>query len=164
MKSRFVFFPVAVAVWLLLSWPPDREHVLTGVAIALLVTLLAGDLFATRPHLFARPVRYAWFLGYLVIFGWEFFKATAAVTLRIMHPDLPLSPGIVRVRTTLKSDTGLTFLANSITLARGAMTVDVDRGNGYLYIHWLQVTTSDEEEATRRIVSRFEKVLARVFE
>jgi len=86
------------------------------------------------------------------------------VAYRVCHPDLPINPGIVKVKTTLKSDTGLTFLANSITLTPGTMSVDIDQENGFLYIHWIDVKDKDIEKATEIIVKTFEDVLRRIFE
>ena len=91
-------------------------------------------------------------------------KANFDVAYRVVHPKLPIKPGIVKVKTKLKSDTGLTFLANSITLTPGTMSVDIDRENGYLYIHWINVKSTDVEKATEIIVSRFEKILEKIFE
>ena len=81
-----------------------------------------------------------------------------------MHPQLPINPGIVKVKTRLKSDTALTFLANSITLTPGTLTVDIDRDNGVLYIHWLNVKAKDVETATKIIVERFERILSKIFD
>ena len=81
-----------------------------------------------------------------------------------MHPRLPINPGIVKVKVELKTDTALTFLANSITLTPGTMSVDIDKENGILYIHWINVKTKDIESATRIIVERFEKILKKIFD
>jgi multicomponent Na+:H+ antiporter subunit E len=86
------------------------------------------------------------------------------VAYRVSHPDLPINPGIVKVKTTLKSDTGLTFLANSITLTPGTMSVDIDQENGFMYIHWIDVKDKDIQKATEIIVKIFEDVLRRIFE
>jgi multicomponent Na+:H+ antiporter subunit E len=92
------------------------------------------------------------------------FKANIDVAYRVSHPNLPIRPGIVKVKTSLKSDTGLTFLANCITLTPGTMTVDIDKNSGFLYIHWINVKDKDVEGATERIVKRFERRLTRIFE
>jgi multicomponent Na+:H+ antiporter subunit E len=77
---------------------------------------------------------------------------------------MPIRPGIVKVKTSLKSTEARTALANSITLTPGTFTVDLDDEEGALYVHWLAVKAEDEEEATREIVSRFEPLLARIFD
>jgi len=164
MKSRVVSFIFAFFVWLLLNWMPDWQHVLVGVFVAALVAYLTGDMFAQRPYLFKHPKRYLWFLYYIPVFLLEMFKANIDVAYRVCHPKLPINPGIVKVKTSLKSDIGLTFLANSITLTPGTLCVDIDQKNGYLYIHWIDVKHKDIEGATQSIVQTFEKILMRIFE
>lgn len=164
MNSRIILFILAFFVWALLNWLPDWQHLLAGVFVAALVTYLTGDMFVERPHLFKHNRRYLWFLYYIPVFLWEMIKANIDVAYRVIHPELPIKPGIVKVKTSLKSDIALTFLANSITLTPGTMSVDVDQKNGYLYIHWINVEHEDIEGATKRIVDKFEKILMRIFE
>jgi len=164
MRSRIILFILGLLVWFLLSWPPDLQHLLVGIAIAGFVAFMTGDMFIQRPHLFAHTKRYFWFLYYLPLFIWECIKANIDVAYRVSHPDLPINPGIVKVKTTLKSETGLTFLANSITLTPGTLSVDIDQEKGFLYVHWINVKDKDIEKATEIIVERFEKILGRIFE
>ncbi len=164
MKSRIVLFIVALLVWMGLTWAVDWQHLLIGVLVGLLVSILIGDMFVEGPHVLTHLSRYLWFIYYVPFFLWECFKANIDVAYRVGHPDVPIHPGIVKVKTSLKSDTGLTFLANSITLTPGTMTVDIDKENGYLYVHWIEVKDKDIERATKIIVERFEKILKRIFE
>ena len=164
MSRKIVLFILGFVAWALLNWMPDWQHLLVGVFVSALVVFLTGDFFVKRTHLFAHPGRYLWFLYYIPIFAWECFKANIDVAYRVIHPDLPIHPGIVKVRTTLTSDTALTFLANSITLTPGTLTVDVDKENACLYIHWIEVKDKDINKATKLIVEKFEKILKRIFE
>ena len=165
MKSRIVLFLVAFLVWSFLNWVPDWQHLLVGVFIAWFIAFMTGDLFITRPHVLKRPSRYWYFLtNYIPVFLWECVKANVDVAYRVIHPQLPIKPGIVKVKTSLKTDTALTFLANSITLTPGTLSVDIDRDNGVLYVHWIDVKAKDTEAATKIIVERFEKILKRIFD
>jgi len=122
-------------------------------------------LFVNRPGILFHPQRYVYFVfGYLPLFIWEVLKANIDVAYRVLHPLLPIKPGIVKVKSALKSDTALTFLANSITLTPGTMSVDIDRDNGVLYIHWINVQEKDVAKATQVIVERFEKILKKIFD
>ena len=147
-----------------LTWPPDLQHILVGVAVAILIAAITGDMFVSRPYIFKHPTRYLWFLYYIPIFLWECFKANIDVAYRVIHPFVPINPGIVKVSTKLKTDTALTFLANSITLTPGTMSVDIDKEKGFLYIHWIDVTEKDVDKATEKIVRTFERILERIFE
>ncbi len=164
MKSRIVLFVVALIVWVGFIWPPDWSHIALGIPIAVFIAYMTGDMFVTRPHHLIHPTRYLWLMIYIPVFIWECFKANLDVVYRVIHPEVPIDPGIVKVKTKLKSDTGITFLANSITLTPGTLTVDVDQQNGYLYIHWIHVYKKDIEGATKNIVRRFEYILERIFE
>ncbi|MDP8230369.1 MAG: Na+/H+ antiporter subunit E [Candidatus Gorgyraea atricola] len=164
MLSRIILFVLGLIAWTLLTWIPSWQHLIIGVLASGFVAFMTGDLFIRRPHLVTHGTRYIWFLYYVPVFIWECFKANIDVAYRVLHPDLPIHPGIVKVKTELKSDAALTFLANSITLTPGTLTVDIDREAGYLYVHWIEVKHKDIERATKAIVERFESILKRVFE
>ncbi len=164
-KSRVILFFLALIVWCLLNWKPDWQHIIIGIFVSAIVAFLTGDLFINRPHLLKHPYRYVYFFVYYAPkFLWECFKANLDVAYRVIHPKLPINPGIVKVKTILRSDTALTFLANSITLTPGTLSVDIDKENGFLYIHWIDVKAKDIEPATKMVVERFEKILSRIFE
>lgn len=165
MSVRIVVFLVAFVSWCLLNWVPDWQHLIVGLFAAWLVALMTGDLFGQKAGIFKRPQRYWYFLaGYLPKFIWECVKANVDVAYRVLHPQLPINPGIVKVRTALKSDTALTLLANSITLTPGTLSVDIDKEHGVLYVHWIDVKAKDVESATRIIVERFENILEKIFD
>lgn len=165
MSNRVILFVFAFAVWCALNWVPDWQHLIVGVPIAAFVVFMTGDFFIRRPHLLRHPCRYwSFVVCYLPLFLWECLKANFDMAYRVLNPRLPIRPGIVKVKTSLRSDTGLTFLANSITLTPGTMTVDIDKENGFLYIHWINVQATDVEIATKLVVQRFEPVLRKIFE
>lgn len=165
LKKQINLFLTSFLVWCLLSWVPDWQHVVIGVFVAAFVAYMIGDLFVERPPLLKHPHRYWYFIAhYIPVFIWEVLKANVDVAYRVLHPQLPIHPGIVKVKTTLKSDTALTFLANSITLTPGTMSVDIDRDIGIIYVHWIDVKAKDVEAATKIIVERFEKILGKIFE
>ncbi len=164
MKSRIILFCLAFLVWVLLTWPVDPQHLAVGIFVCGLAAFITGDMFVKRPHAFKQASRYLWFLYYTPLFIWECIKANIDVAYRVIHPDLPIKPGIIKIKTKLKSDTALTFLANSITLTPGTMSVDIDEDEGILYIHWINVQDQDIRKATEIIAGKFERILARIFE
>lgn len=164
MTSRKVLFICSLIIWTLLTWPVDWQNLIVGIAAAGLVSFVTGDLFTRRPHYFGHFNRYILFCYYVPLFLWECLKANIDVALRVSDPSLPINPGIVKIKTTLKSETGLTFLANSITLTPGTLCVDIDPEEGALYIHWIDVKSQDEIEATKLIASKFEGILKKIFE
>ena len=167
---RVVVFVLSFIVWCLLAWPYspvsngwDGQSLLAGVGAALVVTLIFGDTLTSQPMLLLDPARWFWFICYVPFFVYACIKANLEVAYLVLHPDMPIRPGIVKVRTTLKSEIGLTALANSITLTPGTMTVDIG-DEGELYIHWICVKADGEPEATKAIVAPFEGFLRRIIE
>jgi multicomponent Na+:H+ antiporter subunit E len=89
-------------------------------------------------------------------------KSNIDVALRVLSPGLQIKPGIVKIRTNLKSDVARVFLANSITLTPGTMTVEMK--DDVLYIHWIEVGASDITAASKAIIGPFEYFLGRIFD
>ena len=107
------------------------------------------------------PKKFLYFIVYIPVFFWEMIKANFDVAYRVLHPRMPINPGVVLIKTDLKSDSGKLALANSITLTPGTLTMDVE-GDGML-IHWINVKSTDTEEATRMISEKFERYLKVIF-
>lgn len=164
MKRKLIIFTIWFIVWCAINWPPDMVHLILGAIVSLIVTYFTAGLFSKEVNIRKLPLRIFWFVRYLVVFIIECTKANIDVAWRVIHPLKPLNPGIVKVKTKLKSTLGLTFLANSITLTPGTLTVDIDRDKGIVYVHWIDVKTKDINKATEIIVKRFEDILIKIFE
>jgi len=149
-------------VWMLLTWNFHWENLVIGGIVAVMIGLLFGKNFVDEPMKILNPVRWFYMLVYIPLFVWEMTKANFDVAYCVIHPKMPIDPGIVRVKTRLKSEMGRTFLANSITLTPGTFTIDIKKD--ILYIHCIKVPATDLETATEKIVKRFEKLLLKIFD
>lgn len=160
---RFILFIDAFILWLLLTWTFNYQSIVVGIGVSLLVALVFGKSFSQKPFKWFKPQRYFWLIiCYLPLLVWECIKANLEVAYRVLHPMMPIKPGIVKVKTRLKSGIGRTFLANSITMTPGTLSVDIR--DECLYIHWIKVRAQDVETATSQIVKKFEGLLMRIFE
>lgn len=119
-------------------WAP--EELLVGAVIALLVGLATGALVWKRGGWrLLQPQRWVLFLLYLVgPFLYAMARANLDVAWRVITGRI--NPGIVRFNPGLRTDFGRTFLANSITLTPGTLTLDVDDATGDFFVHWINVT------------------------
>ena len=161
--SRYVTTAVALfCLWLLLTSSGNVQEVAAGVVLALLVAGLGYRGFTSRGLGIFSPRRLVRLLIYVPVFFWEMVKANFDVAYRVVHPRMPIRPGIVAIKTDLKSDIGKLFLANSITLTPGTLTMDVD--GEYLFIHWINVKDEQVEKASELIGGRFEKHLKAICE
>ncbi len=167
---KLVMFIVSFITWMLLISKGKEavccfglQDVIAGLFAALLTALIFGETFTESPRKFFDLRRYFWFLVYLPMFLYWCLLANFDVVYRVFHPKMPINPGIVKVKTNLKSKSGITALCNSITLTPGTLSVDLT-DDGYIYIHWINVKSQDVEEASRIIIRKFEKILTRIFE
>jgi multicomponent Na+:H+ antiporter subunit E len=128
----------------------------------LVTTLLFGKYFFERTGKFLQLSRYFWFVIYLVVLIWECIKANFDVAYRVLHPRMPIKPGIVKVRLQLKSEFARAMLSNSITMTPGTIAVDIIGDD--LYVHWIYVSSDDPETYTRQVAGRFEKYIIKTFE
>jgi multicomponent Na+:H+ antiporter subunit E len=167
---RIALFLVSLVIWYLLTWPynfqtrtMDWQILVAGGVFALLASILFVEVFTKSPRKLFAPARYFWALCYIPVLFFYMAIANLDVVYRVIHPKMPIKPGIVKVKTSLTSESGRTALANSITLTPGTMSVDIT-DDGHLYIHWINVKATDVEGASRRIVAHFEKLLSRIFD
>ena len=165
---RLIYFVLAFIVWVAVAWPfvdgrVDIQVVVAGLIASFLAAILFHEMLPKEHHLFISPVRVFWFLAYVPVFVYFLLRANFDVVYRALHPRMPIKPGIVKIKTNLKTDSAITALANSITLTPGTMTVDVTN-DGFLYIHWINVTSDDVEQATKSISQTFEWFIKRIFE
>jgi multicomponent Na+:H+ antiporter subunit E len=153
---------VLIVIWLLLTWSLHWQDVLVGVILAFIAQLLFGNIFPVGAVKVFSPVRFFWMFMYAWVFFFYVIKANFDVAYRVLNIYLPIKPGIVKVRTRLKTDMARTFLANSITLTPGTLSVDIVAD--HLYVHWINIVSEDPEKETEIIVRRFENYLERIFE
>jgi multicomponent Na+:H+ antiporter subunit E len=164
LKRRLLDAIIIFILWLLLVWSLDVEGVVAGAILAVLFAALLSGLLPQRVERLLSPVRWFWAIMHLVSLSFWIILANLDVLYRVVHPNLPIRPGIVKIKTSLKSDEAKTFLANSITLTPGTLTVDIV--DDWLYVHWINVheNIDDTEAITRDIAGRFEATLRRVFD
>ncbi len=165
---RLIYFVLAFVIWVLLAWPfvdgqIDVQVVIAGVIASAIVAFLFHEVLPQEHHVLISPIRIFWALVYIPVFFYYVILANFDVVYRVVHPKMPIKPGIIKIKTNLKTKSGITALANSITLTPGTLTVDLT-DDGFLYIHWINVKSTDVEEATKLIAGRFEYFLEKIFE
>ncbi len=156
-------FLATLVLWILLTYEEIISQGVPPLAIGVFTSFIIAAVARTIfPAISFHPKRVAYFLVYIPILLWEIIKANLDVAYRVLHPKMPINPGIVRVPVTLHSDYGKTLLANSITLTPGTLTLDVKDQN--FYVHWLTIQSTVPDEAAEMITGRFMKILGKVFQ
>jgi len=155
-QSQLVLFTTLMLFWVMLNGRVAADTLLVG-AVALIITLLFRDGLSFFTEFRATPQAFVAGLRYYGYFFQQLVKSNLKLTAIVLSPDLPINPGIVKVRTKLKSRMGRLMLTNSITLTPGTLTVELD--GEWLYVHWVTVESTDIDAATAQIVAGFERYL-----
>ena len=116
---------VLVGLWLLLSGHYTFFLLTLGVASIVLVLVIAlrMDVVDQEGH----PVHLTFTaLLYWPWLGWQIVKANIDVARRILAPGLPISPTVVKVKASQKSEVGKVMYANSITLTPGTISMRLE--------------------------------------
>lgn len=142
------------------------EEIIFGIVISIIVGIVARKIFVKKSFRMLNPVRWILFLVYLV---GPFFVSLAKANFDVAYRVLTgrIKPGIVRIKPNLKTDLGVTMLANSITLTPGTLTVDIDEKNNDLFIHWINVDESALKKKTvdcKYVCGSFDKWVRRIAE
>lgn len=151
--SAFLQFIVLFAFWLFLSGRYQAKYIIIGAISAALVTFLTNDLFyaalvhgeraRVTPGLAFRQVwRFIIYLPWLIS---RIFLANIQVAGIVLNPGLPIDPGFLIFRVTMKKGMAQVTLANSITLTPGTIAISLDDSR-YL-LHALKRSLASELES-----------------
>lgn len=146
---------ILFAFWLLLSGYFVPFLLVMGVVTAVAVALLGRrmDLVDHEGH----PIRLSWRL--VLYWPWLFKEIALSawnVARIIVNPRLPISPTLVRTRTSQKTSVGVVTYANSITLTPGTISIDVRRDEILVHALTREAAAGLLEGEMDRRVTRFE--------
>jgi multicomponent Na+:H+ antiporter subunit E len=161
-RNFFYLFLFLIVIWLALTSTIHWQEVSAGVVISLILSFILGKTYLKLGFPTLSIKRVTFFFIYIGVLFLEIFKANFDVAYRVIHPRMPIKPGIVVIKTSLKQDIAKMILANSITLTPGTFTLDIIGDT--LLIHWINVKTENVHEATKIVGERFEKYLKVIFE
>jgi len=157
LRHFILLFVVLLVFWLLLNNSLDMDVLIVGIIAAFVISLIFQSGRSVLSDLNLTPRGIATSVLFILYFLKELVKSNIRLAAIVLAPSLPVNPGIVKVRTKLKSPVGRELLANAITMTPGTLTVDII--DEWLYVHWVTVEATDVEGATASIVSHFEHYL-----
>jgi multicomponent Na+:H+ antiporter subunit E len=148
------------AVWLVINATSEFSVVIVGAVFSFALSAI----FVWRSDVWRigfTPRKLYHFLAYTGAFFVEMVKANINMMRYVYAPRIDIRPGIVKINIRLRSPIGRLALANSIALTPGSLVMDIS--DDAMFIHWLDVKTTDPEAATGMIAGAFEKHLEVVF-
>ncbi|MEW6070085.1 MAG: Na+/H+ antiporter subunit E [Candidatus Thermoplasmatota archaeon] len=148
------YFPQGILFW---GW----SELIAGLILSAIAGAIGYKMFLMkRNYRMINPRRWLMIICYLAPFFFAMAKANFDVAYRVITGKI--KPGIVKIKTNLKTDLGLTWLANSITLTPGTLSVDVDEETNDLYVHWIYVR--NKEPSAEEVCGVFPKWARRIAE
>ena len=153
MLRSFSLFLYLLLFWLLLSGFFTAFLVSAGVVSALAVLWFSrrmdgGPPASGRAHMGLRVITYGpWLLK-------EIAKSAWSVSRIILDPRLPISPTLVSLKPSQRTEVGLVLHANSITLTPGTITIEA--GPDEFLVHGITLESAQGavgSEMDRRIAA-----------
>ena len=148
-------------IWVIANGTLAFDVLITGIVISAAIALAFASFARVYSVIRWSPKVILYYLMYLAVFLTELTKANLNVMRLVFSPRIDIEPGIVEIKTSLKTPIGRLALANSITLTPGTLVVDIKDDS--LFIHWINVSATDPVAATEEISARFEKYLKVVY-
>lgn len=148
-------------IWMIANATLAYDTVLAGVIICAIIALAFSTFARVYSVIRWSPQVLYYYLKYLVVFFIEMVKANVNVMRLVFSPRINIKPGIVEIKTGLKSPIGRLALANTITLTPGTLVVDIKDDS--LFVHCINIGSTDQAEATAEISGRFENLLKKIY-
>ncbi|TGD89041.1 Na+/H+ antiporter subunit E [Mycolicibacterium sp. CH28] len=147
-------------VWLLLWGSVSVANVISGLAVALLVTLLL-PLPAVPVQGRLHPLSLMWLA---LNVGWWLCQSSAQVAWLAVRPGPPPLSAVLRARLALKSDLVLALAVNIMNLTPGTIVLEIDQTRRQVYVHVLDVGSPRSVDRFYRQVAQLERLLTAAFE
>lgn len=161
-SSGFVWLAALLTcLWFAANLSVAIEALITGALISTALAYMFTRRASVWDDIRFSPKRLYHFVLYTGVFLVELVRANVNMMRYVYARRIDIRPGIVRIKTRLRTPVGRLALANSIALTPGSLVVDIEGDN--LFIHWLDVKTTDPDEATRAIAGAFEDHLEKTF-
>ena len=163
--GRQVTLRVWVLIWLVLVWMLlwgniSAANLLSGLAVALVITVLLPLPRApieVRVHLVSLARLVAQVTWYLL---WSSF----AVAWLAIRPGPPPPTAVLRAHLDIKSDLVLALAVNILNLIPGTIVLEIDQVRRIIYVHVIDVSSDRAVTQFYRQVRRVEELLTATFE
>ena len=148
------------AVWILLWGNISAANILTGLAVALLITVvLSLPVVPIEGRLHPLSLAKA-----SLVVGRNLVMSSLQVAWLAIKPGPPPMSAVLRVGFAVKSDLVLALGVHAINLTPGTMVLEIDRDRRLLYIHVLDVGSRRAVDRFYREIAQLERLLIAAFE
>ena len=149
-----------VLVWLLLWGSVSAANVLSGLAIALLITVLL-PLPAVPVQGRVHPLS---LVRLALNTAWWLLESSVQVAWLAIRPGRPPLSAVLRARLALKSDFVLALGVNVMNLTPGTIVLEIDQSRRLVYVHVLDVGSRRSVDRFYKQAAQLERMLVAAFE
>ena len=149
-----------ILVWVLLWGTISAANILSGLAIALMITLwLPLPPVPVEGRLHPLPL-----LHLVVTVAYYLLVSSVQVAALALKPGPPPLTAVLRAHLAVKSDLVLALAVNIINLTPGTVVLEIDQARRMIYVHVLDVGSDRTVKRFYRQISGLQKLLVASFE
>ena len=147
-------------VWLLLWGTISVANVLSGLVVALGITLLL-PLPSVPVQGRLHPLSLLWLVLHV---AWWLAQSSVQVAWLAIRPGRPPLSAVLRGHLALKSDLVLALAVNIMNLTPGTIVLEIDQARRLVYVHVLDVGNERAVERFYRQMTQLERLMIAAFE
>jgi multicomponent Na+:H+ antiporter subunit E len=147
-------------VWILLWGTVSAANILSGLAIAVVITLLL-PLPVVPIEGRVHPVS---LMRLIAVVAYELVLSSLQVAWLAVKPGPPPLTAVLRAHLAIKSDLVLALGVNIITLIPGSIVLEIDQSRRMIYVHVIDVGSDRAVNRFYRQIKQIERLLVASFE
>ena len=147
-------------VWLLLWGTVSVANVLSGLVVALGITLLL-PLPSVPVQGRLHPLSLVWLALHV---AWWLAQSSVQVAWLAIRPGRPPLSAVLRGHLALKSDLVLALAVNIMNLTPGTIVLEIDQARRLVYVHVLDVGSERSVQRFYRQIAQLERLMIAAFE
>ncbi|MEZ0340281.1 Na+/H+ antiporter subunit E [Mycobacterium sp. pV006] len=149
-----------ILVWVLLWGSISAANILSGLAIALVITLL----LPLPPVPVEGKLHPLSLVRLILTMAYYLLSSSAQVAYLALKPGPPPLTAVLRVHVPVRSDLVLALAVNMINLTPGTIALEIDQARRLVYVHVLDVGTDRAVKRFYRQMATQQKLLVNAFE
>ncbi|ORW00955.1 Na+/H+ antiporter subunit E [Mycobacterium kyorinense] len=157
---RIAILIALTGVWVLLWGNYSAANAVSGMAVALTITLL----LPMPPVPVQGRVHPLSVLRLVVRVAWYLVVSSVQVAWLAVKPGPPPPSGVLRAQVSIKSDLVLVFAVNILTMIPGSIVLEIDQLRRVLYCHVIDVGSARAVDRFYRQVAEVERLVVAAYE
>ena len=149
-----------ILVWMLLWGNVSAANLLSGLAVALVITLLL-PLPAVPIEGRLHPIS---LLRLVILVGYYLVLSSAQVAWLAVKPGPPPRSAVLRAHVAIKSDLVLALTVNVLNLIPGGIVLEIDQTRRMIYVHVIDAGSDKSVQRFYRQVADVERLMIASFE